>query len=116
MFAAVIRELHERRIYHSDLKSNNILVRESKGGGWKIFFVDLDSVLFRKRVDFYRRANNLAQINASVSDVITVKDRLRFFHLYAAGTSLMGERKKYYRKIIAISRTKITAPYGVTFS
>ncbi|MEI6126867.1 MAG: hypothetical protein WCQ99_10000, partial [Pseudomonadota bacterium] len=58
----------------------------------------------------------LAQINASVAGIMTIKDRLNFFHFYAKGTSAFIERKKYYRKILEISRTKNTAPYGILFN
>jgi hypothetical protein len=78
--------------------------------------VDLDLVLLREKLSFYHRANNLAQLNASISSVMTVKERMKFFNFYAKGTSLYSERKKYYRKIIAIGRTKSTEPYGITFT
>ncbi|MCP4715182.1 MAG: hypothetical protein GY868_08705, partial [Deltaproteobacteria bacterium] len=65
---------------------------------------------------FQQRANNLAQINASVSRRMSVKDRLKFFYFYAKGTPVYRARKQYYRKIITIGRTKITAPYDVDFA
>lgn len=114
-FAQVIQKLHRQGIYHADLKSNNILVTELRDDRWGFYLIDLDRVLFKKTISFYQRANNLAQINASVSRIITIKDRFKFFHFYARGTSFFNERKKYYRKILEISRTKKTKPYGITF-
>ena len=97
------------------MKSNNILVTENTPGTWQFNFIDLDRVAFRRSLTFYQRAKNLAQINASISSVVTAKDRLKFFHYYARGTACFEGRKKYYRKIIAIGRTKITEPYGLKF-
>lgn len=114
-FSYMIRELHQKGIYHADLKSNNILVQEEKEGGWRFYFIDLDRVFFKNRLSFKERANNLAQINASVADCIDLSDRLQFFRYYARGTSLMNQRNRYYQTILAISRKKITQPYGITF-
>jgi tRNA A-37 threonylcarbamoyl transferase component Bud32 len=113
--ARVIRKLHTQGIYHADLKSNNILVTDRENDGWKFYFVDLDRVYLNIKPTFYQRANNLAQINASVSSIMTAKDRLNFFYHYAKGTTFFEDRKKYYRKILEISRTKLTEPYGVSF-
>ena len=61
------------------------------------------------------RANNLAQINASIASFMTAKDRLKFFRFYAKGTQLFRKRKKYYQEILKISRKKNTEPFGVVF-
>ncbi len=104
--AMVFKKLHDREIYHADLKSNNILVKDNGDGPRKFFFIDLDRVLFGKELTFYQRTNNLAQLNASISSLMTVKDRLNFFYFYAKDTHLYQQRKKYYQKILEISRTK----------
>jgi len=114
--ARTLRTMHSRGIYHGDLKSNNILVTDRGPDGWRFWFVDLDRVYFQKTLSFTQRANNLAQINASVAAVMTVRDRLKFFHFYAKGTGFLPVRKKYYTKIMTIGRTKNTEPYGIRFS
>jgi tRNA A-37 threonylcarbamoyl transferase component Bud32 len=113
-FAAMLRSMHHKGIYHGDLKSNNILVQE-QGGSWRFLLIDLDRVRFTGDLSFYQRANNLAQINASVAARITVRDRLSFFRIYAKETAPAARRKEYYRRVLEISRTKNTAPYGVLF-
>ena len=114
-YAGVLKNLHSKGIYQSDLKSNNILVAESGKDVWNFYFIDLDCVLFRKDISFYQRANNLAQLNASVSRLMTIKDRLKFFYFYAKDTQLYDNRKKYYQRILKISRTKITEIYDISF-
>jgi tRNA A-37 threonylcarbamoyl transferase component Bud32 len=113
--AATIRNLHGKGIYHADLKSTNILVRDEGPGRWSFHFIDLERVKFKKNLTFKERANNLAQINASTASSMTAKDRLKFFFFYAKGTQLLGERKRYYKEILKISRTKNTEPFGVIF-
>lgn len=115
-FAQKMRELHDKGIYHADLKSNNILVKEKGGDGWTFYFIDLDRVVFKHSLSFRQRSKNLAQINASIADCITPADRLKFFRTYARGTPVMEQKKRYYRRILEISRKKITKPYGVVFS
>jgi tRNA A-37 threonylcarbamoyl transferase component Bud32 len=105
-------DLHARGVYHGDLKSNNILVREHDGS-WDFLFVDLDRVSFSRPLTFERRANNLAQINASVAAVITLRDRLRFFRIYARPAACYTDRTRYYRRILEISRRKNTRAYGL---
>lgn len=111
-----LRDLHEKGIYHADLKSNNILVKEKSGEGCTFYFIDLDRVAFKHHLSFKQRSNNLAQINASIADCINLSDRLKFFRTYAWGTSVMREKKRYYQRILEISRKKITQPYGIVFS
>lgn len=115
-FAKKLRSLHERGIYHADLKSNNILVKEKSDDGWQFYFIDLDRVTFKQSLSFGQRLNNLAQINASVADCITPSDRLKFFRVYARGTFIMTQKKRCFQKILEISRKKITQPYGIIFS
>ena len=111
-----LRELHSKGIYHADLKSNNILVTEPDVNSWDFYFIDLDRVFFTQKLSFEQRANNLAQVNASVADCISPADRLKFFRIYAEGTPRMGQRKQYFKRIQEIGRQKNTRPYGVIFS
>jgi tRNA A-37 threonylcarbamoyl transferase component Bud32 len=114
--ALFLRNVHNAGVYHTDWKSNNLLVTKNLDNSWNFHLVDLDLVLFKKKLSFHQKVNNLSQLNASISSVMTVKERLKFFYFYARGTSLYNERKKYYRKVIAIGRAKLTEPYGITFA
>lgn len=112
--AAQVRAMHEKGVYHADLKSNNVLVRED-AGGWTFYIIDLDRIRFKEHLSFKERANNLAQINASIADCITPAERLLFFKLYAQGTPLIKQGKKYFQSIMEIGRAKNTRPYAMTF-
>lgn len=112
--AGLIRDMHQKGIYHADLKSNNILVRE-EGDAWKLSVIDLDRIGFRSSLSFNERANNLAQMNASVAACITPVDRMLFFKHYAQGSDLAKQGKKYFKQIMKIGRKKNTRPYGLIF-
>ncbi|MDX1777943.1 MAG: lipopolysaccharide kinase InaA family protein, partial [Thermodesulfobacteriota bacterium] len=114
--AQTLRKLHDSGIYHADLKSNNILVNLDDNNTIHFYFVDLDRVHFKGQLSFEQMANNLAQINASIADCITPRDRLKFFRIYAEGTSRMINRKRYFKRIVEIGRKKNTRPYGLTIS
>jgi len=116
MLAQEIRKIHNKGIYHADLKSDNILVVENGNDNWQFYFVDLDRVYFKKRLSLKERVNNLAQINASVADCISVSDRIYFFNEYAKKSSFIKQNKKIYRQIIKIGKTKNTHYYGVDFT
>jgi tRNA A-37 threonylcarbamoyl transferase component Bud32 len=113
--AQYIRSIHSKGVYHSDLKSNNILVTEKGNDDWSFYLVDLDRVFFKKRLSLKKKVNNLAQINASVADCICVSDRIYFFNEYAKGSCFIRQKKKIYRQIIKIGGRKTTHYYGLDF-
>jgi tRNA A-37 threonylcarbamoyl transferase component Bud32 len=111
-----LKKMHSQGIYHADLKSNNIVVTEKGEHSWNFFFVDLDRVVFTRKLSFEQMANNLAQINASIADCISPADRLKFFRIYSEGTPQRLQRKRYFKRIVEIGRQKNTRPYGVIFT
>ncbi len=80
--AETVRDLHEKGVYHADLKSTNILVQEQADSAWRFSFIDLDRVACKDSLSFYERANNLAQINASVARLVDCKRALEIFLLF----------------------------------
>ena len=100
-FAAAVgrhfRALHDKGVYHRDLKASNILVAERAPDDWAFYVVDLDRVRFMARVDRRRRVRNLSQINASTPLVLSRTDRLRFYAAYS-GTGLRAERDKAFAR------------------
>src|SRR3989338_4971171 len=79
----------------------------SKKGGilfhvW-LYHLDLDRIYFGKKVSIEKKIKNLSQINASLSNIITYTDRLRFYLIYANIKALDIENKLVLRTIIRAS-------------
>jgi tRNA A-37 threonylcarbamoyl transferase component Bud32 len=103
-----LRKIHDARVWQRDFKSNNVLCRQGQ-----FYMIDLDGVRIRRLVHC-DRIMNLAQLNASLSSAITIKDRLRFFGYYFAEEGLSrSQRRTFYRQIRDITRTKGTADYSL---
>jgi tRNA A-37 threonylcarbamoyl transferase component Bud32 len=108
-FADWLRTCHGLNIWQRDFKSTNVLVRDNQ-----FMMVDLEGVSIRKNLPWGKKLINLAQLNASISHRLTVKDRLRFFHFYC-GTTLpsRGKRRRAYKKIWKITKKKNTLPFNL---
>ncbi|MFX0200143.1 MAG: lipopolysaccharide kinase InaA family protein, partial [Candidatus Hodarchaeota archaeon] len=103
-----LREIHDQNIWQKDLKSSNVLCHNGN-----YFLVDLDGVQIR-RISEDNKITNLAQLNASFGNNITLRDRLRFYYHYSSDTRLSrGQRRNIYRKIWDITKTKNTSVFGL---
>ena len=106
--ARAVRLLHDKRIYHGDLKACNILVEElpqSAPGGWQFYLIDYDRVVFDSEISLRRRANNFAQLHASIPWCINRSDRMRFYREYSRGLGL--DKKSFLRTVLQFSARKI---------
>ncbi len=104
-----IRNIHDLKIWQQDFKSSNVLVYNNQ-----FIMLDLEGVKIGQRLSWEKRAINLAQLNASISNILTLKDRLRFFHLYCGGRlPPRKRRRKIYQKIWKITQGKNTLPFGL---
>ena len=104
-----LRSIHDHDILQRDFKSSNVLCRDGD-----YFLVDLDSVKICYHLPYEKRILNLAQLNASLGNAITIKHRLRFYHYYTAKERpTRGQRRAIYRKVWAISKTKNTSVFGL---
>jgi len=110
VFAGWIRKIHEHRTWQRDFKSTN--VRWQKGS---YFMLDQESITVLRRLPSSRqKIINLAQLNASLSNAVTLKDRLRFFHYYMNGRPLSrATRRKIYHEVWTITETKQTSFFGL---
>ena len=100
------RALHDKRVYHRDLKASNILVAEQAEWDWAFYVVDLDRVRFVSAVDRRRRALNLAQVHTSTPRRATATDRLWFLLAYCATPRLTPEAKAIAREVLALARQR----------
>jgi hypothetical protein len=103
-----VRHIHDAGVWQRDFKSNNILCRQGN-----YYLIDLDGVKIRSLTG-RARITNLAQLNASVSNAVTIRDRLRFFEYYTADEGISRRQKrKRYQEIWDITKTKATSIYGL---
>ena len=103
-----VKKIHDRNVWQRDFNSGNVLYKKD------IFvMIDLDGVRIRN-LSKKRRIVNLAQLNASLSNEVTYKDRVRFFHYYSLEEKLTGQkRRNIYKKVWEITRTKNTKVFGL---
>jgi len=100
--ALSFRQLHDSKVYHGDLKANNIMIMELQDN-WDFFYLDLDRVHFDKKITLKKMVKNLSQLNASIPNCITYTDRLRFYRTYTGMENLNIENKQILRAIIRLS-------------
>ncbi|MBM3302465.1 MAG: hypothetical protein FJY85_21245 [Deltaproteobacteria bacterium] len=119
-----VGSLHAAGIYHSDLKTCNILVSEnepaaedvSESGNWhptnpsrtiRFTLLDYDDVTFSREVPNRKRIKNLVQIFLSMPSAVQASDRFRFLHEYALHVGLSGpERRKLALGVLNAARGK----------
>jgi len=92
-FAATLRRLG---VDHGDLKGGNVYLRQGLSGRLQVRLIDLERVVFRRRVGEGRAIRALAQLNASLPDTYPAPARSQAFALYAraAPFSLGTERAR----------------------
>lgn len=106
-----LRTFHDTDVWQRDFKSSNVLCRQSD-----YYMVDLDGVRIRRLSD-QDKIYNLAQLNASISNRLSLKDRLRFYHYYSADfRPTRQQRRAVYRRVWDITRTKNTRIYDLDFA
>jgi tRNA A-37 threonylcarbamoyl transferase component Bud32 len=100
--ALLVRMMHERGIWHRDLKAGNILVEPMPGSGMQLYLTDLDGIRVKNTVRGGERIRDLARLHRSLitSPAFSARDRHRFLQWYL-GT---GRRKDttlraYWEKI-----------------
>jgi tRNA A-37 threonylcarbamoyl transferase component Bud32 len=106
-----LRTFHDTDVWQRDFKSSNILCRHSD-----YFMVDLDGVRIR-HLSEQDKIYNLAQLNASIGNAVSIKDRLRFYHYYSAEVQPTRlQRRLVYRRVREITQTKNTKIYDLDFT
>ncbi len=98
--------IHRLGIWHGDWKACNFLIEE-RGRAIVFHLIDTDRVRFRRAVTFGQRMRNLAQLSASVPQIVSRTARLRWFRRYARGTALGApdeEREALARVARLVSR------------
>jgi len=114
-FARWLSQLHQKGIYHQDMKTCNILVSEN-GQVLDFKLLDLEDVRLNEKVDDKKLFKNLLQINTSMPNLVTRTDRLRFFRAYQEPHPIIRNQKKFLFRLIQKSRERgivYVSPHGV---
>lgn len=107
-FAQWVGFVHSQDVFQHDFKSCNVLCADNE-----FYMVDLEGVRLRTPA-FNDKVYNLAQLNASMSKYVTLRDRLRFFAVYAREQKLPpAERRVVLQKIWDVMLKKNTAYYDL---
>ena len=81
--AQLFRRLHERGVYHNDLKDANILVAPGvPDAGLRLYLLDLEGVRRYSHLSAQRKLKNLVQINRTLGKFLHRRDKLAFLKAY----------------------------------
>jgi hypothetical protein len=108
--ARLFKSLHQRGIYHNDLKASNVLALDREPASKEIFnLIDLQGVKKCFYVSQRRRIRNLAQINRTLGSHLTQTEKLCFMKAYA-GDHFSDRRKtrQLVRTILEETNRQIT--------
>jgi len=114
-FARWLSHLHQRDIYHQDMKACNILVLKN-GQAWNFKLLDLEDVRLNEKVDDKKLFKNLLEINTSIPNLVTRTDRLRFFRAYQEQHPIIRNEKEFLFRLIKKSKKRgivYVSPHGV---
>jgi tRNA A-37 threonylcarbamoyl transferase component Bud32 len=114
-FAEWIGSLHRTGIYHRDLKTCNILVREATGG-WAFGLLDLEDAAQETKIGIEKIVNTLVQINCSVPKFVRYRDRIRFLKSYFKANPVAVDQRTVIRQVLEESRRRgivYVSPQGV---
>lgn len=105
-FAKTVGKMHNQNVFHQDLKTCNIMVKEKDDKPFDFIFLDFDKVSFGEGINIKKRIKNLTQINLSTPRCITITDRFRFLNEYVKQCNLVNEKKNILREVINLSKTE----------
>ncbi len=107
--------LHEKNLYHQDMKACNILVLK-KDQTWDLRLLDLEDLQLDQEVDEKRLFKNLLQLNTSIPQTVTQADRMRFYQEYQRLRPIVKNEKDFLSRLLNKSRERgvvYVSPNGV---
>jgi tRNA A-37 threonylcarbamoyl transferase component Bud32 len=114
-FAQWLSRLHQKEIFHRDMKACNILVSE-EGGDWRFELLDLEDVRLDQKVEVREAFRTLLQLNTSIPKGITHTDRMRFYKEYCRLHPVIQDKKTFLSRLMQKSRERgvvYVTPQGV---
>lgn len=121
-FGRFVGSMHSKGIFHSDLKTCNIMVSEGVGRenaipdkqfvgshteavSLRFCLLDYDDVKFSSHIPMRKRVKNLVQIFLSTPSLINRVERMRFLDEYSMHAGLSGrDRKRLAQEVIRKSQ------------
>ena len=107
--------LHQKEIFHRDMKACNILVSE-EGEDWRFQLLDLEDVRLDQKVNGGEVFRNLLQLNTSIPKGITHADRMRFYKEYYRLHPVIQDKTSFLSKLMQKSKERgvvYVTPQGV---
>jgi hypothetical protein len=99
--AALFRSLHERNIYHNDLKDANILVCPGDGFREEFYLLDLEGIRRCRRVSRRRQIKNLVQLNRTMGTLLRASEKLYWLKVYLGNVFFdRRERRKWIKRVL----------------
>jgi len=99
--AHLFSSLHQRKIYHNDLKASNILARDSGSISEGTFsLIDLQGVRRCFFLSERRRIKNLAQLNRTLGGRLTRTEKLFFLNHYLRGAVSDTKKRQLIGRIV----------------
>ncbi len=92
VLAELLKEMHNRGIYHRDLHPGNFLVEQLPSGESQIYLLDLHRASVCRSLSLRRRIKSLAQFNMFATISLSNSERLLFFNSY------FGKVKKWQKE------------------
>ncbi|NVM21809.1 MAG: hypothetical protein HWN68_08520 [Desulfobacterales bacterium] len=90
-----LKKIHAHHIWRPHFKAGNVLCRNGD-----YLMADMDGVRICRHLPYEKKIINLAQLNSSLGNAVTVKDRLRFYYYYAEEERpSRQQRRAVYRKL-----------------
>jgi serine/threonine protein kinase len=114
-FARWLEGLHKMSLYHSDMKTCNILVSEN-GETWDFRLLDFEDIRMDEKMNRKKLYKNFLQLNTSTPKVITKVDRLRFFREYLRYNPIVKDQRIFLGRLWRESRRRglvYVSPQGV---
>jgi tRNA A-37 threonylcarbamoyl transferase component Bud32/2-polyprenyl-3-methyl-5-hydroxy-6-metoxy-1,4-benzoquinol methylase len=99
-FGRAIGKMHNKGIFHGDLRLGNVLVKQEKDR-WQFIFLDNDRTKRFRRLPIRLQVKNLVQVNMKLPNMVTNTDRMRFFKEYwAENGGNRQQKRELVRRVI----------------
>ena len=107
---SVLAKMHRLGVYHADMKIKNVMVADVLSRAPRLYLLDLDRTMcfgrwLRPVVDVFRVVD-LRKLNHSLHDLVSQRERLRFFCHYARELGLGRWRRRAFLWGIMIPKSR----------